>query len=79
MYIAMDILTQEAVGPFETENEAIAFADAASDELGEEGMVFHIHQLFEPIEWDLNNNCEPTVDEVITSDELPVLEEVHSG
>jgi hypothetical protein len=59
-YIAKDILTQECIGPFETEDDALAFTLEASDILGEEGLAFDIHQIFEPIEWALNNNAEPT-------------------
>lgn len=63
MYVAIDILTQEAVGPFDTEEQALAFVVEASDALGDPGLSFDIHQLLEPIEWALNNNAETTVEE----------------
>jgi hypothetical protein len=59
-YIALDILTQECVGPFDTEEQVVAFTVEASDALGEKGLAFNIHELLEPIEWALNNNAELT-------------------
>jgi|LauGreDrversion4_2_1035121.scaffolds.fasta_scaffold147590_2 hypothetical protein len=54
-YIALDLLTQECVGPFDTEDQALAFSMEASDWLNERGLVFDIHQACSPTEWFLNN------------------------
>ena len=54
-YIALDLLTQECVGPFDTEDQALAFSMEASDWLNEKGLVFDIHQACSPTEWFLNN------------------------
>jgi len=62
-YIALDLLTQECVGPFETEDQALAFSMEASDWLNERGLVFDIHQACSPTEWFLNNTSK-TIEEV---------------
>ena len=54
-YIALDLLTQECVGPFDTEDQALAFSMEASDWLNERGLVFDIHHACSPTEWFLNN------------------------
>jgi hypothetical protein len=56
MYVAKDVLTGETVGPFKTEDAALAFTMEASDLLDPEGgMAFDIQTLWEPEDWVLNN------------------------
>jgi len=56
MYVAKDVLTGETVGPFKTEDQALAFTMEASDLLDPDGgMAFDIQTLWEPEDWVLNN------------------------
>jgi hypothetical protein len=56
MYVAKDVLTGETVGPFNTEDAALAFTMEASDLLDPNGgMAFDIQTLWEPEGWVLNN------------------------
>jgi len=56
-YIVIDTLTDDAIGPFEEEEQAVKFVMEASDVLNDSGQTFSIYQTTDVTEWLLNNTA----------------------
>lgn len=68
MYIVLDTLTNDAIGPFDTDHDAYIFCQEAADLLADNDITnFDIHELLEPQEWALNNLDNEDMDKVLTA------------
>lgn len=56
-YIVIDTLTDDAIGPFEQEEQAVQFVMEASDTLNDSGQTFTIYETMDVTEWLLNNTA----------------------
>jgi hypothetical protein len=63
-FIVIDTLTDDAIGPFEEEEQAIQFVMEASDVLNDSGQTFSIYQTTDVTEWLLNNTATNIKEEV---------------
>ncbi len=69
MYVVLDTVTQDVIGPFETDHDASIFSMEAADLiLDADSSQFEIHQLLEPQEWAFQNLDDEDVDKVITKE-----------
>jgi hypothetical protein len=57
MFIVLDVITSTMIGPFNTEDDAVAFQLHAGDLLSdvENGQEFEIHELYTPQDWAFQN------------------------
>ena len=73
MYIVIDTITHDAIGPFETDHDASIFTMEASDLLGDaDSSQFEIHELLEPQEWAFQNLEDEYMDKVLTASNTKV-------
>ena len=83
MYIVLDTLTNDAIGPFDTDHDAYIFCLEAADLLADNDVSnFDIHQLLEPQEWALNNLADEDIDKVLipsNTKETPKVEAISYG
>ena len=77
MYIVIDTITQDAIGPFETDHDATIFTMEASDLLGDaDSSQFEILELLEPQEWAFQNLEDEYMDKVLTASNTQVTPSV---
>lgn len=76
MYVVLDTVTQDVIGPFETDHDASIFCLEAADLiLDADSSQFEIHQLLEPQEWAFQNLDDKDIDKIITK-ETPKVEPI---
>lgn len=80
MYIVLDTLTNDAIGPFDTDHDAYIFCLEAADLVADSDISnFDIHELLEPQEWALNNLDTEDMDKILTASntkETPKVEPI---
>ena len=68
MYVVIDTLTHDAIGPFETDHDATIFTMEAADLLGDaDTSQFDIHELVEPQDWAFHNLDDENMEKVLTA------------
>jgi hypothetical protein len=77
MYVVIDTITNDAIGPFETDHDATIFTMEAADLLGDaDTSQFDIYQFIEPQEWALNNLEDEYMDKVLAASNTSITPKI---
>lgn len=73
MYVVYDTVTNDVIGPFETDHDAAIFCLEAADLVADtDSSNFDILELLEPQEWALNNLENEDMDKVLIASNTKV-------